>query len=161
MKRLVERLERIQTRITFVFIAALVVFVSLQILVRLLLKMPLFLWTEELSRYVLVWMVFLGIGVGVKNDRHFAMDLFLPLLGRRWGTAVRVFNDLCMGAILVMLVLAGLRFSRFGLYQYGLTVEISMVLVYIAIPIGGVLALLYLIERIQRRLRDMRGEVSQ
>ncbi len=38
MKRLVERLERIQTRITFVCIAALIVFVSLQILVRLLLK---------------------------------------------------------------------------------------------------------------------------
>ena len=161
MRHAVERLERIQTRITVVLIATLVVFVSLQILVRILLKRPLFLWTEELSRYVLIWMVFLGIGVGVKNDRHFVMDLLLPLLGRRWGTALRIFNDLCMGVILVMLVLAGLRFSRFGLYQYGLTVEISMVLVYIAIPIGGVLALLYLIERIQRRVRDMRGEMSQ
>lgn len=161
MKRLAERLERIQARITFVFIAALVVFVSLQILVRLLLKMPLFLWTEELSRYVLVWMVFLGIGVGVKNDRHFAMDLLLSLLGPRWGMALRIFTDLCMGVILVMLVLAGLRFTRFGLFQYGLTVEISMVAVYSAIPIGGVLALLYLIERIQRRVRDMRGEVTR
>lgn len=161
MKRLVERLERIQTRITCVFIAALIVFVSLQILVRLLLKLPLFLWTEELSRYVLVWIVFLGIGVGVKNDRHFAMDLLLSLLGPRWGLALRIFTDLCMGVILVMLVLAGLRFSRFGLFQYGLSVEISMVAVYIAIPVGGVLALLYLIERIQRRVHDMRGEVSQ
>jgi TRAP-type C4-dicarboxylate transport system permease small subunit len=161
MKRAIERLEQAQTRITFVLIATLVVFVSLQILVRLLLRKPLFLWTEELSRYVLVWMVFLGIGVGVKNDRHFAMDLLLALLGPRWRTAVRIFNDLCMGVILVMLVLAGLRFSHFGLFQYGLTVEISMVLVYIAIPTGGVLALLYLIERIQRRVRDMRQEVSR
>jgi len=161
MKRVVERMEQAQIRITFFLISALTIMVSLQILVRLVLQRPWFLWTEELSRYLLIWTVFLGIGVGIKNDRHFAMDVLLPLLGRRWGGAVRVFNDLCMGAILVMLILAGLRFSRFGLYQYGLTVEIPMVCVFIAIPIGGILGLLYLIERIRHRLRAMREEAPQ
>ncbi len=159
MQRVLDRLERVQRYINFVLIALLVLFVSLQILVRLLLKIPLFLWTEELSRYLLVWLVFLGIGLGVKNDRHFAMDLVLSLLGPRCRLALRIFNDLCMGVILVMLIMAGLRFTHFGLFQYGLTLPISMVSVYIAIPLGAVLALLYLVDRTRRRIGE--GEVRQ
>jgi TRAP-type C4-dicarboxylate transport system permease small subunit len=158
MKRLVDRLEGIQGWITFGFISVITVCVSVQAFVRYVLQKPLFLWSEELVRFILIWTVFLGIGVGVKNDAHFAMDVLPPLLGRRWGALVRLFNDLCMGLILVLLVLAGLRFSWFGLFQNSPNMEILMAWVFISIPIGGTLSLIYLIERIQQRLRDVRGD---
>jgi TRAP-type C4-dicarboxylate transport system permease small subunit len=157
MKPLVERLERIQVWTTFGFISVITVCVSVQVFVRYVLQKPLFLWTEELARFVLIWMVFLGVGVGVKNDAHFAMDVLPPLLGRRWGALVRLFNDLCMGAILILLTLAGLRFSWFGMFQNSPNMEILMVWVFISIPIGGILSLAYLVERIQQRLSDFRG----
>lgn len=157
MKPLVERLERIQVWITFGFISVITVCVSVQVFVRYVLQKPLFLWTEELARFILIWMVFLGVGVGVKNDAHFAMDVLPPLLGRRWGALVRLFNDLCMGAILILLTLAGLRFSWFGMFQNSPNMEILMVWVFISIPIGGILSLAYLVERIQQRLSDFRG----
>jgi TRAP-type transport system small permease protein len=157
MKRLVERLGRIQVWITFAFISVITVCVSVQVFVRYVLQKPLFLWTEELARFALVWMVFLGIGVGVKNDAHFAMDVLPPLLGKRWGALVRLFSDLCMGTILVLLILAGLRFSYFGLFQNSPNMEILMVWIFMAIPLGGILALVYLVERIQQRWSDFRG----
>jgi TRAP-type C4-dicarboxylate transport system permease small subunit len=157
VKPLVERLERIQVWITFGFISVITVCVSVQVFVRYVLQKPLFLWTEELARFILIWMVFLGVGVGVKNDAHFAMDVLPPLLGRRWGALVRLFNDLCMGAILILLTLAGLRFSWFGMFQNSPNMEILMVWVFISIPIGGILSLAYLVERIQQRLSDFRG----
>ncbi len=157
MRQLVERMERLQVRITFVLVSLITVCVFVQVFVRYVLQKPLFLWSEELARYLLIWMVFLGVGVGVKNDAHFAMDVLPPLLGRRWGGAVRVFNDVCMGSILILLTLAGLRFTYFGLYQNSPNLEILMAWIFAAIPIGGVLALVYLAERIQQRLRGMRG----
>jgi TRAP-type C4-dicarboxylate transport system permease small subunit len=157
MKRFVERIEGIQSWITFVFISVITVCVSVQVFVRYVLQKPLFLWSEELSRFILIWMVFLGIGVGVKNDAHFAMDILPSFLGRRWGAVVRLFNDVCMGAILVLLILAGLRFSWFGFFQNSPNMEIVMVWVFISIPLGGALALVYLVERIQQRVRDIRG----
>lgn len=157
MKRLVERLEGIQSWITFSFVSVITACVSVQVFVRYVLQKPLFLWSEELVRFILIWMVFLGIGVGVKNDAHFAMDVLPPLLGRGLGSVVRLFNDVCMGAILVLLILAGLRFSWFGLFQYSPNIEILMVWVFISIPLGGALALIYLVERIQQRVRDIRG----
>ena len=157
MKRLVGRLEGAQVWITFGFVTILAVSVSLQVFVRYVLQKPLFLWTEELARFVLVWMVFLGIGVGVKNDAHFAMDVLPPMLGKRWGALLRIFNDLCMGLILILLVLAGLRFSYFGLFQNSPNMEILMAWVFASIPIGGILALVYLSERIQHRWSEFRG----
>lgn len=158
MERLVAHMERIQDWIAFVFISVMTVGVSLQVFVRYVLQMPMFLWSEELTRFVLIWTVFLGIGVGVKNDGHFCMDVLPPLLGRRWGLAVRLFNDLCMGTILVLLILAGLRFSYFGTFEHSPNMEVPMLLVVASIPLGGILALLYLVERISRRLRDARGD---
>jgi TRAP-type C4-dicarboxylate transport system permease small subunit len=160
MRSLVERLEQIQLWITFGCISVITVCVSVQVFVRYVLQKPFFLWTEELARFILIWMVFLGIGVGVKNDAHFAMDVLPSLLGRRWGAIVRLFNDLCMGTILILLILAGLRFSWFGMFQYSPNMEILMVLVFISIPLGGVLSLTYLVERIQQRVRDFRGDAQ-
>ncbi len=153
MKSLVERLERIQTWLTFGLVSLLTVSVSVQVFVRYVLQKPLFLWSEELARFTMIWMVFLGIGVGVKNGAHFAMDILPGLLGKRLETALRVFADLSMGLILILLVLAGLRFSYFGLFQYSPNLEILMVWVFISLPIGGLLALIYLGERVQRTLR--------
>jgi len=51
-----------------------------------------------------------------------------------------------------------LRFTYFGLFQYSPNMEILMALVFVAIPIGGTLSLVYLIERIQQRVRDFRGQ---
>lgn len=157
MKRLVERMERIQTWITFGSISLLTMCVTTQVFVRYVLQKPLFLWSEEVARFILIWMVFLGVGVGVKNDAHFSMDVLPPLLGKRWGAALRLFNDLCMGVVLVLLVLAGLRFSWFGIYQTSPSMEIPMAWVLISIPLGGVVSLLYLVERMQQRARDLRG----
>jgi TRAP-type transport system small permease protein len=157
MKKLVDRLERIQVWITFGFVAALTVCVTMQVFVRYVLQKPLFLWSEEMARFLLIWMVFLGIGVGVKNDAHFAMDVLPPLLGKRWGAAVRLFNDLCMGVILVLLLLAGIRFTYFGLFQNSPNMEVLMFWVFASIPLGAIVALTYLVERMQSRVHDMRG----
>lgn len=160
MQRLVERMQRVQDWIAFVFISVMTICVSLQVFVRYVLQVPMFLWSEELTRFVLIWTVFLGIGVGVKNDAHFAMDVLPPFFGRRGEAVLRLFNHVSMGAILVLLILAGLRFSYFGLFEWSPNMEIPMVLVYASIPLGGGLALIYLVERIRRRLRDLGSEVQ-
>ncbi len=157
MRSLVERMERVQTWLTFGFITAIAVAVFVQVFVRYVLQKPLFLWSEELARFGLVWMVFLGIGVGVKNDAHFAMDVLPSFLGKRWGAALRLFNDICMGIILVLLLLAGIRFTYFGLYQNSPNMEILMFWVFASIPLGAILALTYLVERMKSRVRIMKG----
>lgn len=127
MGKFVEGLERARTWISAGLIGVLMVSVSVQVFVRYVIQKPWFLWSEELARFVLIWTVFLGIGIGIRPGAHFAMDILPGLLGRRLRTALRVFADLTMGLILVLLIPAGLRFSDFGLYQKSPNMEIPMV----------------------------------
>lgn len=156
MERLLERMESVQGWITFALVAILALDVSIQVFVRYVLRRPLFLWTAELAQFLLVWLVFLGIGVGVRRGTHFAMDLLPGLLGARAGAALRLFAEGCTGLILVLLTLAGVRFSELGVFQRSISLQIRMAWVFAAIPVGGLLALTYLSQRIQRHWRTLR-----
>jgi C4-dicarboxylate transporter DctQ subunit len=37
-------------------------------------------WSEEVARYMMIWIVFLGIGVGAKKNSHFTVDNFVNML---------------------------------------------------------------------------------
>jgi C4-dicarboxylate transporter DctQ subunit len=118
--------------------------VATQVFVRYVVQKPWFLWSEEAARFVLVWLVFLGIGMGIKQGTHFAMDLLPNLLGGQLARVLRLAADLSMGLVLVLLTLAGLRFCYVGLAQKSPTMEISMLWIFAALPSGGFLGLVYL-----------------
>jgi len=149
-------MESVQGWITFALVAILALDVSIQVFVRYVLRRPLFLWTAELAQFLLVWLVFLGIGVGVRRGTHFAMDLLPGLLGARGGRPPALRRGLHRADLLVLLTLAGVRFSELGVFQRSISLQIRMAWVFAAIPVGGLLALTYLSQRIQRHWRTLR-----
>ncbi|MCZ8146939.1 MAG: TRAP transporter small permease subunit, partial [Roseomonas sp.] len=54
-----------------VSVAAIILPVSLQIFARFTELLPRYIWTEELSRFLLVWMVMIGAMAGVREGTHF------------------------------------------------------------------------------------------
>src|SRR5512137_3061291 len=63
-------------------VAAIILPVSLQIFARFTELLPRYIWTEELSRFLLIWMVMIGAMVGIREGTHFNVDLFPGLKGR-------------------------------------------------------------------------------
>ena len=110
---------------------------------------PQLAWIEELCLFGLVWMIFLGLGLGLEGGRHIAMRMVLTRMPlTRQGAAKLVIN------------LAGLAFSAY-LAKIGVditifvansgqrspTLDISMLWLYVVMPVGfGLLALRYLLE---------------
>ena len=63
-------------------IAILVIPVSLQIISRYTALIPSYIWTEEMARFLFIWMVLIGAMVGVRESSHFEVDIW-PTLSRR------------------------------------------------------------------------------
>ncbi|RYF52947.1 MAG: TRAP transporter small permease [Comamonadaceae bacterium] len=65
-------------------------------------------WTEEIARYLLVGVVFVGASIGVLKNNHIQVDFFYrhmpPALGRVLGIAVDVIRTLFFAAAVVMTV---------------------------------------------------------
>ena len=41
-------------------------------------------WGEELTRYAIVWMSFVGAGMGIRKGAHICVDLLIVFLPERW-----------------------------------------------------------------------------
>ena len=65
-------------------------------------------WTEEIARYLLVGVVFVGAAIGVRKNNHIQVDFFYrhmpPAMGRVMAIAVDVIRTLFFAAAVVMTV---------------------------------------------------------
>lgn len=105
-------------------------------------------WTEEVPRYLLIWISFLGAAAGVANRDHVGFDVLfnaLPSGVRRW-----------LGAAIGVLILGfGWIVFRYGLVfvkDFGPdmmeTIPYTNYWYYVALPISGALLLLFAVRNI-------------
>ena len=57
-------------------IAVLVIPVSLQIFSRYTELIPSYIWTEEMARFLFIWLIMIGAMVGVRESQHFEVDVW-------------------------------------------------------------------------------------
>ena len=63
-------------------VAIIIVPVSLQIFSRYTALIPSYIWTEEMARFLFVWMVMIGAMIGVRDGAHFEVDVWPKLPAR-------------------------------------------------------------------------------
>src|SRR5262245_25263474 len=93
MRKLIDGYCRLLTWLMVETVATLVVPVSLQIVSRYTQLIPSYIWTEELSRFLFIWMVMLGAMIGIKEGTHFEVDVW-PELGRRANALLKIVSNL-------------------------------------------------------------------
>lgn len=98
-------------------------------------------WSEEISRYLLIWLVYLGIAAGIRNHSHVRIDLIDRLLGPRAHAVLAIVNAILLLGFLVALVwiyidLIG-RFARLR----SPASQLSMAYAYGAVLVGALLGI--------------------
>ena len=103
-------------------------------------------WTEELARYLLIWIGMLGAAYASGQKMHLAIDLLSPKLSPKAQAWLSVFTNLLIAIFaLTAMVLGGLRlmFITHTLGQTSAAMRIPIALVYAAIPLSGLLVIFY------------------
>ena len=135
---------------TCLLLIALVIVVLLQILYRYILAAPLS-WSEEISRYLLVWISFFGAAVAIKHKGHFGLgfdELFFPSVLK---VPISLLIDLAMlGFVALVLIGQGIKFLAVGKSQGSPMLNLPMIYVYLAIPTSGLAMAYYLVKDIWR-----------
>jgi TRAP-type C4-dicarboxylate transport system permease small subunit len=105
------------------------------------------IFTEELTRYTMVWVAFLGGVVALRDGAHVATggigDRFGPTVGR---VASLVADGLAL-LFLLTLTWASLQTLPNQRDQFTTTLHVSIFWFYLAIPIGSVLMVLVIVGR--------------
>ena len=125
----------------------MVVNVLWQVASRFLLNNP-SSFTEEVARYLLVWVGLLGGAYAVGKRIHLAIDLFPSKLEGRRKKILELFIELCIFVFAALVLLgggAGLVWLTLDLGQTSAALQIPLGFVYLVLPLSG-LSLIHISE---------------
>lgn len=110
-------------------------------------------WAEEITRYTLLWTVFVGAGVIAREGTHVSMEAFFNLWPEKFQRiGYLVINLFCIATITAILFF-GIGIVRM-VVETGQTSEAAFVpmwIIYGAFPVGSVLMILGYIETALRQ----------
>lgn len=134
-------------------IAVISITLVLEVIFRYLLTGSL-LWVEEFSRFLFLWSAFIGAAVAVGKGLHFSLRSLVDALPRPARRAAGITSVLAVFALALLLVVEGWGLARLAAPQMSTVLDISRFWFYLAIPVGGVLMLLYLPEAFRQVWRE-------
>ncbi len=152
MRKLLDGYYRLLNVLLGATVAALVVPVTLQMISRLTGLIPAWIWTEEMARFLFIWMVMLGAMIGVRDGSHFEVDVF-PTLPFRANAVLSLVSLAFVLAFALIFVWYGFRFVQFGWSQSSELADLPMPFIFVAWPLTGITWLLFGYERLRRDLR--------
>ena len=160
MKKFIEHYHRVLTWLMVGTVAVLIVPVSLQIFSRFTQLIPAYIWTEELARFLFIWMVMLGAMIGIREGTHFEVDVW-PELGWRANALLRLISQVFVLVFALVFVWWGIEFVRFGWDQLSEIAELPMWTIFVAWPVAGITWMLFIGESFVANLHVLRGEQPQ
>jgi len=160
VKKFIGLYHRLLTRLMVGTVAVLIVPVSLQIFARFTQLIPAYIWTEELARFLFIWMVMLGAMIGIREGTHFEVDVW-PELGWRSNALLRLASHVFVLVFALVFVWWGIEFVRFGWDQLSEIAELPMWTIFVAWPVAGITWILFIGESFVANLRVLRGQQPQ
>ncbi|AZU64344.1 TRAP transporter small permease [Neobacillus mesonae] len=112
-------------------------------------------WVEEIVRYLIIWGSFIGFAIALRYNHHIQVDILYDKLSKGAKRIVDLFATIvcilfCFAFTYYGLILVEARYSS-GMVS--LDVGIPMWIVYLILPISGILFLFRFIERFVNQLR--------
>ncbi len=137
-------------------VAILIIPVSLQIFSRYTALIPSYIWTEEMARFLFIWMIMIGAMIGVRESTHFEVDLW-PAVNPRVAAAVRLVGQVAVLVFALVFVWSGYEFTAFAWYRISELAELPLWLIHIAWPLTGITWVIFLGEQMAANLRTIFG----
>ena len=117
-------------------------------------------WSEELARYLMIWLTFLGIGPVLRAGGHVAIDSLHDSLGPRPARWLRVLIVALLGLFCAVVAWFGSAYVGRTWHQATAVMEIPFSFVAAAVPTGMVLALWHLAAMAGDYVAEGRFQVS-
>lgn len=103
-------------------------------------------WTEEISRYLMIWAASLAVSIGVKNNEHIGITVLVDAIKNKFmKIVVLVFIDIMVLIFLVVMVIFSINMVDNARFQMMQSFQRSMFLPVISIPIAMGLSILQLV----------------
>ncbi len=145
LTKIIEILNKLNINSMVICGAILFMLVNLQVFFRFFVHSSID-WSEELSRYIGVCLIFLGATLGVKEEVHLGIDLLIKRFPDRLKIVNRRFIQLCVLGYAIVLTYEGVLWLKIVTVRESLVLQLNMFWVYLPVVLCTFLMIIYLID---------------
>ena len=148
MEKLSNFLDKVTLTTASVLLVIIAVIVNWGVFCRYVLFAPL-PWSEQIPKYAMIWMGFLGASVGISRNRHIGFDILVTRLPSMIKKIIVIAGRIIILFFLVMMTIYGVSFAfAVGFSSKAPMLPIPMFYLFLAVPVGGVFMILQTIIRL-------------
>lgn len=118
-----------------------------------------FSWSEELTRFLLVWLSMLGAAVLLRRDDHIKLELLTDYLTPRLRIGLSLLLRLLVLGFLCILLYESWLVANARAVTHAPALGISMRIPYLALPAGATLMVLFTLVNIWRDALQLGGRL--
>jgi len=119
-----------------VIMALLIIIGGSQVFLRYLFNYSL-TWAMEVSKYLLIWLVFICIGLALKKNRHIGMNALVDHLPKNIKVILQYFTYILEIMIGLAIVFYSIQLIGFATFQTTPTLGIPISIIYYGMVVGG------------------------
>jgi len=150
-----DALDRVVERLVAALVVAMVAAGFLQVANRFVLNVSLS-WSEELQRYLNIWIVFLAVPIGYRRGAHLGMNMLferLPLPARR---SLALLQEALWLVFALAIAWFATRIMEVAQNQTSSSLGVTMDKIYLAQVVGGIYLAIVALRRLLTRLTPLR-----
>ncbi|MBL4645004.1 MAG: TRAP transporter permease DctQ [Hyphomicrobiales bacterium] len=126
----IERLSRFATGIAF---GVLIMAVTIQVLGRTFFSSP--VWTEELTRYALLFLAAFGVGLSYRSGDLVNVDMLCESLPGNWPRRMRIISAFATALLCFMLLIPAWKYTAIGVMQTSPAIGLRMDFIHVSVLI--------------------------
>ncbi len=157
LEKLSLRLNRLVERSLFVLGFSMAAIVAVQVFCRYVLNHSIF-WSEELARYLLVWLTFLGATVAYRRRVHATVDVIYRRLPHQGRLASAILVHLCSLSFFGVMIIYGWQFAHFVRLQISPALYLPKWIPHAVLPLSGLILFIHALAFLKKDLEGFRHD---
>jgi TRAP-type C4-dicarboxylate transport system permease small subunit len=129
-------------------VGALIIPVMMQVIARYTGIIPVYLWTEELSTFIFIWVVMIGSMIAVWDGLHFDVQVIPEANNRYIRLAQKALVFGCIAFFGLYFAWYGREYLEFGLKQHSVMMRANLAWTHISVPISGAVWAIFALYRL-------------
>ncbi|MEA5083477.1 MAG: TRAP transporter small permease [Lachnospiraceae bacterium] len=143
-----------------IFMLAMVVVMCYQVILRYAFNNS-NVWSEELTRFLFVWVSLLGSFVAIRRNSHLKVEFLVELMKGKFKKYFTILTDIAVILFIIYLIPLSYELTLSTMKNISGGLKVPMAVGYAAIPVGSLLMLLGMIEQLLYKFFDKKVEVNQ
>jgi TRAP-type C4-dicarboxylate transport system permease small subunit len=119
-------------------------------------------WTEELARYTMIWLTYIGAIVSLRRGSHILIDLLVRRFSIRWQRYIALVTHLLTLFFLFFLFKAGIRLNSSPIIRNQRTpgMQIPTTVLYSVIPVCSMIMIIFVLVIIVELIIEIRNKIN-